>query len=318
MHKDRKLGSSSLIVSPICLGGNVFGWTLDQTQSFAVLDAWAERNFNFIDTADVYSKWKPGNHGGESETILGHWFKHSGRRDRTILATKVGMELAPEKKGLKKDYILRAAEDSLRRLQTDYIDLYQAHRDDQSVPLDETLSAFDQLIKAGKVRAIGASNYAAERLGEALRVSRAKNLPAYQSLQPLYNLYERDEYERTLEPIVAASGIGVIPYYSLASGFLTGKYRTAADAAKSPRGEGIRKKYLNDRGLKILAALDRVAKQTQSTPAAIALAWLLAKPTITAPIASATSIAHIETLTAAAALTLDPATITQLDTASAH
>ena len=258
--KTRKLGGSGLEVSPICLGGNVFGWTADEPRSFAVLDAFVDAGFNFVDTADVYSRWAPGHKGGESETVLGNWFKRSGHRKKVILATKVGIELAPDKKGLSKAYILREVEDSLQRLQTDYIDLYQSHIDDATVPLEETLGAYDQLIKEGKVRAIGASNYRAERLVEALDIAKESGLPRYECLQPHYNLYERAAYEQDLEPLCLKEGIGVIPYFALASGFLTGKYRSESDLAQGPRGQMV-KKYLVDRGFRILAALDRSQRQ---------------------------------------------------------
>ncbi len=237
--KTRKLGGSGLEVSPICLGGNVFGWTADEPTSFAILDEFVDAGFNFVDTADVYSRWVPGHKGGESETVLGNWFKRSGNRKKVILATKVGIEMAPGKKGLSKAYILSEVEDSLQRLQTDYIDLYQSHIDDATVPLEETLGAYDQLIKQGKVRAIGASNYSAERLAEALKVSKQHGLPRYECLQPHYNLYERAGYEKELEPVCLKEGIGVIPYFALASGFLTGKYRSENDLAKGPaRADG--------------------------------------------------------------------------------
>jgi aryl-alcohol dehydrogenase-like predicted oxidoreductase len=313
----RKLGGSSLEVSPICLGGNVFGWTADEPASFAILDAFVGAGFNFIDTADVYSRWVPGHKGGESETVLGSWFKRSHSRKKVILATKVGIELAPDKKGLSKAYILRAAEDSLQRLQTDYIDLYQSHIDDASTPLEETLEAYQQLIKQGKVRAIGASNYTAERLAEALKISKQHGLPRYQCLQPHYNLYERAAYEKDLEPECLKEGIGVIPYFALASGFLTGKYRSEADLAKGPRGQMV-KKYLDQRGLRILAALDQVAAKLHSTPGKVAIAWLIARPSITAPIASATSVEQLKDLVDAANLQLDPASIEALNEASAY
>lgn len=313
--KKRKLGNSGLQVAPLALGGNVFGWTIDEPTSFQVLDAFAAAGFNFVDTADVYSAWKPGNKGGESETILGNWIKKSGNRQKVLVATKVGMDMGAGMKGLSKDYILRAAEDSLRRLQTDYIDLYQSHTDDATVPLQDSLEAFDQLVKQGKVRAIGTSNYSAVRLSEALDVSKKHGLPRYESLQPLYNLYERADYELTLEPLCRENGIGVIPYYSLASGFLTGKYRSDADLAKSARGGGV-KKYLNARGLAILAALDRVANKYNSTPAKISLAWLLTRPTVTAPIASATNVTQLQELLDATALELDRDTLELLDKAS--
>ena len=245
----RSLGRSGVEVAPLALGGNVFGWTIDEPTSFRILDAFVDAGFNLIDTADVYSRWSPGNQGGESETIIGRWFRQSGKRDRVILATKVGMEMGPDKKGLSRAYILRAAEDSLKRLQVDHIDLYQAHQDDPATPLDETLGAFGELIRQGKVRAIGASNYSAERLAEAMRVSRENGLQAYECLQPHYNLAHRAEFEQSLESTCREAGLGVIPYYSLAAGFLTGKYRSEADLRKSACGQGV-KKYLNERGFR--------------------------------------------------------------------
>src|SRR5580692_11016972 len=306
--KTRKLGGSGIEVSPICLGGNVFGWTADEPTSFDILDEFVEAGFNFVDTADVYSRWVPGHKGGESETVLGNWFKRSGNRKKVILATKVGIEMAPDKKGLSKAYILREVEESLQRLQTDYIDLYQSHIDDPSTPLEETLGAYDQLIKQGKVRAIGASNYSGERLAEALKVSKEHGLPRYECLQPHYNLYERAGYENDLEGLCLKEGIGVIPYFALASGFLTGKYRSESDLAKSPRGQMV-KKYLDERGFRILAALDQVAANLHSTPGKVAIAWLIARPSITAPIASATSVEQLNDLVDAANLELDPAAI---------
>jgi aryl-alcohol dehydrogenase-like predicted oxidoreductase len=314
--KKRKLGNSELELAPLALGGNVFGWNLDEPASFQVLDAFVAAGFNFVDTADMYSTWKPGNKGGESETILGNWMKKSGNRKKVLIATKVGMDMGPGMKGLSKNYILRAAEASLRRLQTDYIDLYQAHTDDATVPLQETLEAFGQLVKQGKVRAMGASNYSAPRLSEALDVSKNHGLPRYESLQPLYNLYDAD-YQATLEPVCRENGIGVIPYYSLASGFLTGKYRSEADLAKSARGGGV-KKYLNARGFRILEALDQTAKKYNSTPAKISLAWLLTRPTVTAPIASATNVAQLQELLDASNLNLDRESVEMLDQASAN
>lgn len=315
--KTRKLGGSGLEVSPICLGGNVFGWTADEPASFAILDEFVGAGFDFVDTADVYSRWVPGHKGGESEIVLGNWFKRSGQRKKVILATKVGIELAPDKKGLSKAYILRAVEDSLERLQTDYIDLYQSHIDDASVPLEETLGAYDQLIKQGKVRAIGASNYSAERLAESLKVSQQHGLPRYECLQPHYNLYERAGFEKGLEPLCLKEGIGVIPYFALASGFLTGKYRSESDLAKGPRGQMV-KKYLEERGFRILAALDEVAAKLHSTPGKAAIAWLIARPSITAPIASATSVEQLKDLVDAANLQLDAESIKTLDAASAY
>jgi aryl-alcohol dehydrogenase-like predicted oxidoreductase len=314
--KKGKLGNSGLEVAPLALGGNVFGWTIDEPASFQVLDAFIAADFNFVDTADMYSTWKPGNKGGESETILGNWMKKSGNRKKVLIATKVGMDMGAGMKGLSKDYILRAAEASLRRLQTDYIDLYQAHTDDATVPLQETLEAFAQLVKQGKVRAIGASNYSAPRLSEALDVSKKHGLPRYESLQPLYNLYDRADFESTLELICRENGIGVIPYYSLASGFLTGKYRSEGDLAKSARGAGV-KKYLNARGFRIVEALDQTAKKYNSTPAKISLAWLLTRPTITAPIASATNVTQLRELLDATNLNLDRESTELLNQASA-
>jgi aryl-alcohol dehydrogenase-like predicted oxidoreductase len=305
-----------LKVSPLCLGGNVFGWTADEATSFRLLDEMVDHGINFVDTADVYSTWAAGNTGGESETVIGKWLKRSGKRDKVVIATKVGMEMGPGRKGLSKAYILRAVEDSLRRLQIDCIDLYQAHKDDPSTPVQETLEAFNEVVKHGKARVIGASNFSAERLLESLKSSRANGFPRYESLQPHYNLYERAEYESVLEPVCLENKIGVISYYSLASGFLTGKYRSQADAAKSPRGKSA-SKYLNERGLKILAALDKVAAQHNSTPARVALAWLMARPSITAPIASATTLEQLEDIVRATELKLDGASIEVLNAASA-
>ena len=310
----RKLGNSSLQVSPLMFGGNVFGWTADEATSFSLLDKFVDAGLNFIDTADVYSSWVPGHHGGESETIIGKWLKRSGKRDQVVIATKVGMSMGEGKKGLRKAYIRQAVEDSLRRLQTDHIDLYQSHEDDPETPLEETLSAYAELVKDGKVRVIGASNYSAERLAEALRISEQHGVPSYQSLQPHYNLYDRAEYERTLEPFVLKHGIGVISYYSLASGFLSGKYRSEQDLGKSARGQGV-KRYLDARGLRILEALDQVAASHGANPAQVALAWLIARPSITAPIASATTLAQLDDLISATRLKLSPAAIAQLNQA---
>jgi aryl-alcohol dehydrogenase-like predicted oxidoreductase len=312
----RQLGKSGLQVAPLAFGGNVFGWTADEPTSFRLLDAFVAAGFNFIDTADLYSRWKPGNQGGESETIIGKWLRQRGNRDRVIIATKVGLDMGDGKKGLSASYIQRAADDSLARLQTDYIDLYQSHTDDTETPLEETLGAFAQLIEQGKVRAIGASNYSGKRLAEALEVSRKHGYPRYESLQPNYNLYDRAEYEADMEPVCLEHGVGVISYYSLASGFLTGKYRSEADLAKSPRGKGVQA-YLNERGFRILRALDEVAGAYHSTPAQVALAWLIARPSITAPIASATSLEQLDDLIAAAHLQLDQPAIEKLNQASA-
>ena len=312
----RPLGRSGLLVSPICLGGNVFGWTADETTSYSLLDAWVDAGMNFIDTADVYSRWVPGHRGGESETLIGRWLRRSGRRDRVVLATKVGMDMGNGRVGLSADYIRSAVEASLQRLQTDVIDLYQAHEDDPKTPLEETLGAFAELIRAGKVRAIGASNHSAARLTEALETSRRLGLPRYESLQPHYNLLERPLYEAELEAVCVANGLGVINFFGLARGFLTGKYRSEADLAQSPRGDGVRQ-YLTPRGLAVLAALDAVAARLNATPAQVALAWQIARPSITAPIASATSLPQLRDLVAAAALQLDRDAIEQLDAASA-
>jgi len=313
--KKRGLGHSGFEIAPLAFGGNVFGWTVDEPMAFKLLDAFVDAGFNLIDTADIYSTWVPGNKGGESETVLGKWLKRSGKRDKVIVATKVGMEMGPKKKGLSKSYILRAVEDSLKRLQTDCIDLYQSHADDPETALEETLETFGQLIKQGKVRAIGASNYEAERLSLALHVSAQHGYPAYQSLQPEYNLYDRAGYEAKLESLCLKQGLGVITYYSLASGFLSGKYRSDGDLSKSARGKGI-KKYLNDRGFRILKALDQVAEQNDSTPAKVALAWLIARPSVTAPIASATNLDQLNDLVDATRLKLDKASIGLLDKAS--
>lgn len=315
--KKRKLGNSGLEVAPLAFGGNVFDWTADEQTSFRLLDAFVAAGFNLIDTADVYSRFAPGNRGGESETIIGKWLKQGGRRDKVIIATKVGLEMGPEKKGLSKAYILRAVEDSLRRLQTDYIDLYQSHKDDPDTPLKETLEAYAQLIKEGNVRAIGASNYSAERLSQALAVSKEHGLPKYETLQPEYNLYDRAEYEDKLEAVCVENGLGVITYFSLASGFLTGKYRSAVDLSKSLRGERMVKKYLNERGFRILDALDEAAKQVNATPAQVALAWIIARPSVTAPIASATSLDQLNELINATKLQLDEAAIELLKRTSA-
>ncbi|MES2538431.1 MAG: aldo/keto reductase [Pseudomonadota bacterium] len=312
----RKLGRSELQVSPLAFGGNVFGWTADETSSFALLDKFVGSDFNLIDTADVYSTWAPGHTGGESETIIGKWLKRSGKRHEVIIASKVGMEMAPDRKGLRKAYIVRAAEDSLKRLQTDYIDLYQSHIDDRDTPLEETLDAYGELVRQGKVRVIGASNTSAERLLEALRISEKHGYPRYESLQTQYNLLEREEYESTLEPVCIEQGIGVISYYSLASGFLAGKYRSEKDLGKSVRGRAVGK-YLNERGFRILDALDEVAKQANATPATVALAWLMARPGITAAIASATTPDQLDELMAAAFLQLEPAASERLNEASA-
>ncbi|CCD84849.1 putative oxidoreductase, aldo/keto reductase family [Bradyrhizobium sp. ORS 285] len=315
--KHRQLGRSGLNVPPLCFGCNVFGWTVDEAASFRLLDKVLDSGLNFLDTADVYSRWVPGHTGGESETIIGKWMKLRGNRDRVILATKVGMDMGDGKVGLKADYIARAVEDSLRRLQTEFIDLYQSHKDDETTPQEETLAAYDKLIKAGKVRVIGASNFSAERLQAALDISKANNLPRYESLQPDYSLAERSVYEGALQRVCEQNQVGVITFFSLAAGFLTGKYRSEADYGKSPRGQRGIPKYMNERGMRILAALDEVAKETGAQQASVALAWLLAKPSVTAPIASATKPEHVDTLVAATRLALTPDQVARLDTASA-
>ncbi len=312
----RSLGRSGLEIAPLAFGGNVLGWTADEAQSYRLLDEFVGSGLNLIDTADVYSKWVPGHSGGESETILGRWLKKSGKRDQVLIATKVGMKLAPGKSGLAAGYIAQAVEESLVRLQTDHIDLYQAHLDDPAVPLEETLGAFDALIRSGKVRAIGASNYSAARLEEALAVSAAHGLARYESLQPLYNLYDRADFEAGLADVCERHGLGVINYYPLASGFLTGKYRSALDAGKSPRGARAQS-YLTPRGRAILVALDEVAAESHTTPACVALAWLLSRPVVTAPIASATSPEQLRELLAAVTLNLPRAALAHLDAASA-
>jgi aryl-alcohol dehydrogenase-like predicted oxidoreductase len=312
----RRLGNSGFEVAPLALGGNVFGWTADEKTSFAVLDAFIDAGFSLVDTADVYSKWAPGNRGGESETVIGKWLKRGAKRAKVLIATKVGMEMGPGKKGLSGAYIKQAAEDSLKRLQTDYIDLYQAHTDDPSTPLEETLRAFADLIKEGKVVAIGASNFTAERLDEALKASLYNGWPRYESLQPEYNLYDRAGFETKLQPLCVETGLGVIPYFSLAAGFLTGKYRSKADIGNRARGRMV-EKYLNPRGFRIIEALDEIAKEHQAKPAQIALAWLLAQPAITAPIASATSVDQLRDLTRAVELDLDAEAVRRLNEASA-
>jgi aryl-alcohol dehydrogenase-like predicted oxidoreductase len=310
----RKLGKTGFEIAPLALGGNVFGWTADEPTSFKLLDSFIDKGFNLVDTADIYSHWVPGHKGGESESIIGKWLKHSGKRSKVVLATKVGMAMGEDKKGLSASYIRQAVEDSLRRLQTDYIDLYQSHKDDPNTPLEETLQAFGDLIDQGKVRAIGASNYSGQRLAEALEISQQKGLARYETLQPEYNLYDRFAYDSDLEQLCQKQGLGVISYFSLASGFLSGKYRSEADLSTSPRGQMV-KKYLNARGLRILDALDQVAKQYQATPTQIALAWLIARPSITAPIASATNLRQLDELTQAPNIELDQSSIELLNKA---
>src|SRR5215203_3115793 len=312
----RKL-ATGIEVAPLAFGGNVFGWTIDEKTSFKLLDSFTGAGFNLIDTADVYSHWKPGNKGGESETIIGNWMKQRSNRDKVIIVTKVGGAFGDGNKCLAKQYILKAAEDSLRRLQTDYIDLYLSHWDDLNTPVSETIEAYAQLVKEGKARTIGASNLSAERLLESLQFSTENGLPRYEVLQPEYNLYNRQKYEQEYEPICQEKGLGVINYFALASGFLTGKYRSQDDIDKSVRGGGVIKSYLNERGLRILDALDQVAKKYQTTPASISIAWLLARPSITAPIASATSIEQLNDLIKATQLELSSDAVALLNEASA-
>jgi aryl-alcohol dehydrogenase-like predicted oxidoreductase len=312
----RKLGNTGLEVGPLALGGNVFGWTADEPTSFKLLDAFVASGLNLIDTADVYSKWIPGNKGGESETVIGNWLEKRGGRDKVLIATKVGVEMAPGETGLSKAYILREVERSLSRLKTDYIDLYQSHRDDAETPLEETLEAYAGLIKSGKVRAIGASNYKADRLAESLKVSAAKGLPRYETLQPWYNLYDRADFEGALADLCKRENIAVIPYFSLASGFLTGKYRSEKDLAGRARAYRV-KDMLNERGFRILKALDTVSAEIGATPAQVSLAWLVAKG-MAAPIASATNLDQLKEIVDGTALKLSAEAVRLLDEASAY
>lgn len=310
----RTLGKSGIEVAPLAFGGNVFGWTIDEKKSFSLLDAFVASGFNLVDTADVYSRWAPGNKGGESETIIGNWIKQRNNRSSIIIATKVGADMGNGKNNSKK-YILESVEGSLKRLQTDYIDLYQTHYDDEVTAVEETTEAYAQLVKEGKVRAIGTSNMSAERLLKSLEASKAHNYPRYETLQPLYNLYDRQKFEEEYESICLEHNISVLNYYALASGFLTGKYRSEDDLGKSSRGGGI-KKYLTKRGFAILDALDTVSKEFNTTQASVAIAWLLAKPAVTAPIASATSTEQLETLINGINLKLTKEAVEQLDKAS--
>jgi aryl-alcohol dehydrogenase-like predicted oxidoreductase len=309
----RTIGTSDLKVAPLVFGGNVFGWTADERTSFSILDAFVDHGLNFIDTADVYSAWVDGHQGGESETIIGKWLKESGKRDKIVLATKVGM--LSTRTGLSAANIEAAVNDSLKRLKTDYIDVYFSHRDDDKTPLLDTLGAYQKLITAGKVRVIGASNYTGERLEEALKISAKEGIAGYQVLQPEYNLYDRAGYENDLEPVIRAHKVSVVTYYSLASGFLSGKYRSKADTENSARGAKV-SGYLNDRGLRIVKALVKVSERHDTEPAAIALAWLIARPGVTAPIASATSVKQLETLAHATRISLAPEDVALLDEAS--
>jgi len=312
----RALGRSGLQIPPLTFGGNVFGWTVDEAGTFSLLDALVDAGLNFIDTADVYSRWAPGNQGGESETLIGEWLKRSGKRDRVMIATKVGMEMGPDAKGLAPVYIRRSLDASLARLQTDYVDLYQSHKDDPDTPLTDTLAEYAKHIESGKVRAIGASNYTAVRLSEALITAERHDLPRYESIQPEYNLYSREPFESGLQSLVKTQQMGTINYYALASGFLSGKYRSAADVSKSARGQKIVDTYLNERGFRILKALDEVSEDAGCTPAQAALAWQIAQPGITSPIVSATSIAQLDELVKAASLTLTRDQLAKLSQAS--
>jgi len=312
----RKLGSTGFEVAPLAFGGNVFGWTVDEPTSFRLLDAFVDEGFNLIDTADSYSRWVPGHVGGESETIIGRWIAQRRRHDDVIIATKIGSDMGLGYKCLRREYIMQGVEQSLKRLRVDAIDLYQSHWDDDKTPFEETLEAYSRLLKQGKVKAIGASNLSAERLAQALAVSKEFGYPRYATLQPLYNLYDRDSFEGALQELCVREQLGVITYFSLAAGFLTGKYRKEADFAKSQRGRGMQK-YLNPRGLRILAALDDVSTRLRLKPAQVALAWLHRRPGVTAPIASATSLAQLAELVAAMRLELDADALRALDTASA-
>ena len=311
----RELGHSGIKVGVLAFGGNVFGWTADEATSFRLLDAFVAGGGNLIDTANSYSRWVTGHVGGESETVIGKWIARRGHHDDVVIATKVGSDMGQGGKCLRRDYILRAVDESLRRLNVDAIDLYQSHWDDETTSFDETLDAYSRLIAQGKVKAIGASNLTADRLAQALDAAARAGLPRYESLQPLYNLYDRDTFEGPLRDVCLREDIGVITYFSLAAGFLTGKYRSEADYAKSARGPGM-KKYLNPRGLRILDALDDVAGRLHATPAQVSLAWLMAQPGVTAAIASATSLAQLDDLLAATRLALDELDMRQLDEAS--
>jgi aryl-alcohol dehydrogenase-like predicted oxidoreductase len=313
----RRLGRSDLEFAPIALGGNVFGWTADEATSHRLLDAFVDAGFSFVDTADVYSRWAPGNKGGESEAVIGSWLgKNPAKRDKVLIATKCGMEMPSVGQGLSRSHILKSVDASLMRLGTDRIDLFQSHRDDKTTPQEETLSTYGELVKAGKLRFIGASNYEAPRLAEAARISREKGLPRYESLQPHYNLMERGLFEGALEDECLKEGIGVIPYYSLASGFLSGKYRSEADVGDAKRAGGV-KKYINPRGLGVLAALDATANKHGSNPAQVALAWLMQRKSITAPIVSATSLKQLDDIVKSATIRLDPESLAAIDRASA-
>lgn len=313
----RPLGNTGLNIAPLVFGGNVFGWTADEEMSYRLMDEFTEAGFNMIDTADTYTAWVPGNTGGDSERLIGKWLQRTGKRDQVVIATKVGGKFSEEKRGLKKDYILRQVEDSLQRLQTDYIDLYQSHYDDLETPIEETLEAFTELVKSGKVRAIGASNITVDRLADSIITSEDNDFATYQTLQPEYNLFDRERYETEFEQFALINKIAVIPYFSLASGFLTGKYRSKQDIQGSSRAKYL-DKYFTDRGSRILKALDDVAAQYNSKPAIVALAWLLTRPGITAPIASATNPDQLKDMMASVYLKLDKGDLEILNAASAY
>jgi aryl-alcohol dehydrogenase-like predicted oxidoreductase len=312
----RKLGSTGYDVAPLAFGGNVFGWTVDEPTSFLLLDTFVDAGFNLIDTADSYSRWVPGHVGGESETIIGRWIAKRGRHDDVVIATKIGSDMGLGYKCLRREYVMQGVEQSLKRLQVDSIDLYQSHWDDEATPFEETLEAYSRLIQQGKVKTVGASNLTAERLGQALEVSRKHSLPLYATLQPQYNLYDRASFEGPLQELCTREGLGVITYFSLAAGFLTGKYRSEKDFAKSQRGRGMQK-YMNPRGMRILGALDEVAQRHRVKPSHVALAWVMGRPGVTAPIASATSLAQLRELIAATRLSLDADSRRLLEKASA-
>ena len=311
----RKLGKSGIEFAPIAFGGNVFGWTADEATSHRILDAFVDAGFSFIDTADVYSRWVPGHTGGESEAIIGSWLKKNpGKRAKVQIATKCGM--VPADGALKRDAIKKSVDESLKRLNTDHVELFQSHKDDKATPLEETLETYGELVKAGKLRSIGASNYDAPRLAEAAKISKDKGLPRYESLQPHYNLMERGLFEGALEDECLKEGIGVIPYYSLASGFLSGKYRAESDVGNAQRGAGV-KKYINPKGMGVLKALDEAAKKHNANPTQITLAWLMQRKSITAPIVSATSLQQLKDLTVSPNVKLDAADVAAIDKASA-
>lgn len=314
--KKRVLGKTGFEIVPLVFGGNVFGWTIDENRSFQILDAIVDLGLNAIDTADVYSRWAPGNQGGESEIIIGKWLKaNPSKRDKILIFSKVGADMGGDHKGLSKRWIIQAVEDSLRRLQIDVIDLYQSHWPDPQTSYEETLSAYNQLLKEGKIRAIGASNLNAQQLSDSLTVAKNNNLPAYQTLQPEYNLYDHEQFDENLRNLVLKENIGVITYYSLASGFLSGKYRSKDDLNQSKRGEKVAS-YLNKRGMNILNALDKISEKHHATQAEIALAWLMARKEVTAPIASATTIPQLKSLVHALQINLTSDDMTVLDQAS--